>query len=95
MRKLIWTLEILVVVGVFGGRAWWLYQHRETDTNVVKVGGFLPLSGPLARDGVEFLKGLKIAQKQINSDNQYNFQINLQMEDSKFSGPQAVSLFNR
>ena len=95
MRKLIWTLVILVVVGVFGGRAWWLYQHRETDTNVVKVGGFLPLSGPLARDGVEFLKGLKIAQKQINSDNQYNFQINLQMEDSKFSGPQAVSLFNR
>ena len=37
MKKLIWTLVILVVVGVFGGRAWYLYQYRETSDNVVKV----------------------------------------------------------
>ncbi|MBP5344348.1 MAG: ABC transporter substrate-binding protein [Alphaproteobacteria bacterium] len=95
MRKLIWTLVILVVVGVFGGRVWYLNQHKQIGDNVVKIGGFLPLSGPLARDGVEFLKGLKIAQNQINNDSQYNFKIDLRMEDSKFSATQAVSLFNR
>ena len=95
MKKLIWTLVILVVVGVFGGRAWWLYQHRETDTNVVKIGVLLPLSGPPARDGQDCLTGIKAAEKNINANPNNPFKIKLQIEDTKYTESGSLSAYNR
>ena len=69
MKKLIWGLVIVAVVAVFGGRAWWLYQHRETNENVVKIGVILPLSGDASRDGQEALLAAKMAQEEINAGN--------------------------
>ncbi len=59
MKKLIWGLVIVAVVAVFGGRAWWLYQHRETDTNVVKIGVLTDLSGFSSGTGHDTLVGIK------------------------------------
>ena len=85
MRKLIWTLVILVIVGVFGGRAWYLYQNREIRDNVVKIGVLLPLSGPVARDGQDCLTGIKAAEQNINQNPSNHFKIKLMIEDTKYT----------
>ena len=42
MKKRIWTLVILVVVAVFGGRAWYLHKQATAEKDVVKTGALLP-----------------------------------------------------
>ena len=67
-KKLIWTLVILVVVGVFGGRAWYLYTQKQTEnTNekIIKIGAILPLTSIIAHEGQTTLESLKIVQKKF------------------------------
>ena len=67
MKKLIWGLVIIVVVAVFGGRAWWLYQHRETGNNVVKIGAVLPMSGIVSDSNKKIVATLNVAKDIIES----------------------------
>ena len=94
MKKLIWTLVILVVVGVFGGRAWWLYQHRETDTNVVKIGAVLPMSGIYGEEGKDVLACLKIAVDDFNKQHPQT-PVKLSMEDGKYDSQATISAYHK
>ena len=94
MKKLIWTLVILVVVGVFGGRAWWLYQHRETDTNVVKIGVLSFLTGQYAKMGQDMTNGIILAKEEIDALNE-KFKIQLIIEDGRGTPKDAVNAFNK
>ena len=93
MRKLIWTLVILVVVGVFGGRAWYLYQHRETDTNVVKIGVILPLTGLVSETADEVQNGLNLAIEELNQ--RYDKKIKLLMEDGKYTEKDSINALHK
>ena len=93
MRKLIWTLVILVVVGVFGGRAWYLQKQSNTEKDVVKIGLILPLSGDASRDGQEALLAAKMAQDEINQTS--TNKVILKSEDSKYASKTAISAFNK
>ena len=93
MKKLIWGLAIVAVVAVFGGRALWLYQHRETNENVVKIGVILPLSGDASRDGQEALLAAKMAQEEINASS--SNKVIIKSEDSKYSSKTSISAFNK
>ena len=75
MRKLIWGLVILVVVGVFGGRAWWLYQHRETENNALKIGLLTIQSGQYSQMGKEVNNGAILAMEEINSQTNTKIQL--------------------
>ena len=66
MKKVIITLCVVAVVAIFGGRAWWLYQHRETDTNAVKVGLISVTSGLYAKMGHDFNNGVILAIEELN-----------------------------
>ena len=96
MKKLIWTLVILVVVGVFGGRAWWLYQHKETDTNVVKIGVLTFLTGQYAKMGQDMTNGIILAKEEINASSDFKgLNIQLVIEDGKGIAKDAVNAFNK
>ena len=95
MRKLIWTLVILVVVGVFGGRAWYLHKQAEQNKDAVKLGVLLPLTGPTSRDGMDVLSGIKIALNEINNDSASDMKIDILVEDNKLSVPSALAAFHK
>ena len=96
MKKWIWTFVILVVVGVFSGRAWWLYEHRETEKNVVKVGVLSFPSGQYAKMGQELNNGIILAVEEINASSDYKGKkIKLIMEDGKGVAKEAVNAFHK
>ena len=96
MKKTIITLCIVAVVAVFGGRAWYLYQHRETNDNVVKVGVLSFLTGQYARMGQDMTNGIILAKEEINASQDYNgAKIQLVVEDGKAVPKEAVNAFNK
>ena len=93
MRKLIWTLVILVVVGVFGGRAWYLNQHKENNDNVIKIGLLSFNSGMYADLGIALDNGAKLAVKEINANSDTKLQ--LMIEDGKGFAKDAINAFHK
>ena len=96
MRKLIWTLAFLIVIAVFGGRAWWLHQHRKTGDNVVKIGAVLPMSGVVSDSNKKIVTTLNIAKEMIEKNNTLNGKkIKYQFEDGKLTIKDSLSAFNK
>ena len=93
MKKLIWTLVVVAVIAVFGGRAWYLHKQSAAEKDVVKMGLILPLSGDASRDGQEALLAAKMAQEEINQA--IPNRVILKIEDSKYASKTAVSAFNK
>ena len=51
VKKLIWTLVIVAIASIFGGRAWYLYQHqKEQQTNALNV-AIVTFRGAFAKMG--------------------------------------------
>ena len=94
MKKLIITLCVVVVVAVFAGRAVWLYQHRETNANVIKIGAILPMSGIYGEEGKDVLTCLKIATEDFNKANPKT-PVKLLFEDGKYSSQATISAFHK
>ena len=96
MKKLIWTVVILAVVALFGGRAWWLYQHKETDANVIKIGAILPLSA-FDPDLIQRnLIGIRQAEADINDSGILeNKKIKILVEDGKHEAKSTASAFHK
>ncbi len=95
MKKLIWGLAIVVVVAVFGGRAWYLHKQATAEKNVVKIGLLTSLTGNLANEGHGTLDAAKIAEKVINSSGKYDFEIKVLTQDSKFLSKDSVEGYNK
>ena len=96
MKKIIWILAIVLVLCVFGGRAWWLYQHRDTDENIVRIGHVAPLSGFVAEQSKEVLNGMILAQEEVNASDQYHGRkIKFLLEDGKATSKDSVAAFNK
>ena len=93
MKKLIWTLVIVAVVAIFGGRAWYLYQHRDTDANIVKVGLVSVNSGQYAQMGLDFNKGATLAIEELNKT--ADRKMKLLIEDGKATAKDAINAFNK
>ena len=49
--KKIWILLVLILVAVFGGRMWYLNKNKVDETNTIKIGALVPLSGQMAFEG--------------------------------------------
>jgi len=94
MKKLIWTLVILVVVGVFGGRAWWLYQHRDNNQKDTLNIGIVTFRGAFAKMGQDVDNGIILANEQFSKSHP-DIKIKLHFEDGKGVAKDAVSAFNK
>lgn len=97
MKKIIFGGIILVVVAVFGGRALWLHQHKETEEKVVKIGHVAPLSGFVAEQSKAVLNGMILAQEEVNNAPfQYKGRkIKFVIEDGKDMSKDSVAAFNK
>ena len=96
MKKIIWGVVILVVVAVFGGRAWWLYQHREVEENIVKIGHVAPMSGFVSEQSKVVLNGMILAQEEVNASSRYKGRkIKFVIEDGKATSKDSVAAFNK
>ena len=95
MKKLIWTLVIVAVVAIFGGRAWWLYKGAEQNKDAIKIGAILPFSSTMPRTASEILRSLKIAEQNINANPNYKRKVKLIVEDGKFEAKGSVSAFQK
>ena len=94
MKKLIWGLVIVVVVAVFGGRAWWLYQHKETGDNVVKVGILSFTSGQYAKMGQDLVNGIILAKEEL-ANTKDGVKLQLFVEDGKAIAKDSINAFNK
>ena len=96
MKKIIITLCVVAVVALFGGRAYYLYRHRDTDDNTIKIGVLSFLTGQYARMGQDMTNGIILAKEEINASKNYNnAKIQLVIEDGKAVPKDAVNAFNK
>ena len=96
MKKALITICIIAVIALFGGRGYYLYRHRPTDENVIKIGAVLPLTGPISTMGVEIKNALTLAEKKINSKADKNdYHIKLVIEDGKYTSKDSINAFNK
>ena len=93
MKKLIWTVVILAVVALFGGRAWYLYQHRVQGKNIVKIATAPGLSGQWAFIGQDYANGAKLAAEEINAQ-QKGYTIDLIIRDAKPTAKDGINAFH-
>ena len=93
MRKFIWGLVILVVVGVFGGRAWYLHKQAEQNKDAIKIGVVVPLSGFDENLTNRIVTTLKVATEELTKDKPYKIQY--LFEDGKYTVKDSISAFNK
>ena len=93
MKKLIWTLVILVVVAVFGGRAVYLHKEAEQNQDAIKIGVVVPLSGFDENLTNRIVTTLKIATEELTKDKPYKIQY--LFEDGKYTAKDSISAFNK
>ena len=98
VKKVIIGICIVVLIALFGGRAWYLYSQKEpekTNEKVIKIGAILPLSSNVAKTANESLESLKIAERHINNNPQYPFKVKLIVEDGKHQPKASLSAFHK
>lgn len=71
-------------------------KENSTDSNVMKVGGIGPLTGPLAIYGVSSTNGSKLAMEEINKNGGiFGKQVEYIVLDEKGDSTEAVTAYNR
>ncbi|MBP5534614.1 MAG: ABC transporter substrate-binding protein [Alphaproteobacteria bacterium] len=96
MKKIIVGLCIVVLVAVFGGRAYYLRKQTKSETDrIIKIGFLSDLSGFSSPSGKEALSGAQEAVKEINNKPEYGFKIKLSVQDHKFLAKDSLSAFKK
>ena len=94
MKNKVWIgiVVVLIAIVVF----WGIHnQNRESDNqNTIKVGVVAFLSGQLGQVGNDYLDGIKLAQKKVNTIHE-GLEIELFIEDAKNSSKEAVASFKK
>ena len=60
----------------------------------VKIGAVLPLSGVVASDGEAALRGLQIAEADLNASGNLPFRVKIEPRDGKFEPRESLNAFN-
>ncbi len=88
MKKILWILGIIVVAIAIV----YAVDKKSAETEPIKIGMIMPLSGDAAAYGEVISKGVILAAKQINDDGGVNGKmIEIISEDGKCSGKDAAS----
>lgn len=90
MNKKTLTIAIITILIVFIGFFIWKNNNSNQNSNNIKLGVIMPLTGPVAEPGTNALNGVKIAVDRFNEENNGKT-IDLIIEDSKSSPKDGVS----
>ena len=66
----------------------------EARVMEVKIGAVLPLSGVVASDGEAALRGLQIAEADLNASGDLPFKVKIEARDGKFEPRESLNAFN-
>jgi branched-chain amino acid transport system substrate-binding protein len=96
-KQIIVILSLLIVGIVAAGIMSYIYLHAaKGQTETIKIGVTLPLSGKYAYTGEAAANGLKLASEEINSQGGINnHKIQLIIEDNKGETKDAVNSVNK
>ena len=97
MKKVIISICIVALVVLFGGRAWYLYQHQEKGDNILRIGCIrVSPSSMMAQMGKEVFNGMTLAQEEINNSDDYaGRKIQFVTEYSDMDAKSGVSAFQK
>lgn len=94
VKTLVWTVVILALVALFGGRALWLYAHHETDEKLIRIGAVLPMSGIVSDSNKKIVVTLDVCKDMIEKTGALgNKTIRYQFEDGKLTVKDSLSAF--
>lgn len=92
MKKAIWVVVILVIIGIIVGMNRDKKVEPMVETGPIKIGVLLPLTGDAASYGEPGQKMYQIATEEINASGGINGRnLELIVEDSKCSGKDATN----
>ncbi len=87
MKKYFWIGVIIIVVIVLG-----ILFKGDKQTNAIKIGMIIPLSGPAADYGVQMKGGAEIAKQELLKK---GIDVNIVYEDSKVDPATGISAYRR
>ena len=67
---------------------------KDADVMEIKIGAVLPLSGVVASDGEAALRGLQIAEADLNASGDLPFKVKIEPRDGKFEPRESLNAFN-
>jgi len=88
-------LAVFFLLGPKHGRP--MREHppgNDADVMEVKIGAVLPLSGVVASDGEAALRGLQIAEADLNASGDLPFKVKIEPRDGKFEPRESLNAFN-
>ncbi len=93
MKKIIWVIVIVVIIGLFV----WSGRKKEGTTPTgtaepLKIGAILPLTGPIANGGEFARHGAELALEDVNKDGE---KVQVFFEDYQYDAKQAVGTYNK
>ena len=88
-------LTVFFLLGPKHGRP--MREHppgNDADVMEIKIGAVLPLSGVVASDGEAALRGLQIAETDLNASGDLPFKVKIEPRDGKFEPRESLNAFN-
>ncbi|MEA4851501.1 MAG: ABC transporter substrate-binding protein [Paludibacter sp.] len=91
-KSLLWIL--LAIAIIIGG--WFVWKKNSAQSNTVKIGAILPLTGSGANYGKSLKQGIDIAVEEVNNSGGINGRmLEIVYEDTKSDAKEGVSAFKK
>ena len=88
-------LSVFFLLGPKHGRPVREYPPgKDADVMEIKIGAVLPLSGVVASVGEAALRGLQIAEADLNASGDLPFKVKIEARDGKFEPRESLNAFN-
>ncbi|MBW2662126.1 MAG: ABC transporter substrate-binding protein [Deltaproteobacteria bacterium] len=84
-----------ILIGLFVIVTVSLYGCAKQETQEIKIGAILPLTGDIASYGKRAQKGIEIALEEINGSVQYHMKIAVDFQDGRGNAKESVTLMKK
>ena len=91
-NKLLIAIGTVVLIGIVSLLIY-KAQNKSASDGVLRIGAILPLTGPVADDGQEAMRGVKIAGEMIKSKSEAP--VDVLIEDGKYSPKESIAAFRK
>ena len=86
---------VVIVVGVLIFSSQKLIPTQPNEKEVIKIGVSIPLTGNASIYGDQVKKGVEIALRNINQDDNFKYKLKIVYEDNEFKPKQALTVYNK
>lgn len=94
-RILIYVVVLIIAISFIVSSGCDMASNKKEVKEVIKIGAIFPLTGRFAQLGLPLKYATEIAVKDINSDTNLNYRIEVIYEDSKGNAKDAVNVIHK